>query len=155
MEWSNLGPVLLMFGWVIGGNAAIGTYYNRKAAALLRDLAHRPVSHEALDVRIRMTGWAVFGARISWKRADLKVVGRVLYIFQFYRILGRRMGQPVLVVPFRGAATPPDLAVFTPRADPTTDDGALVVAYRKGMTRGTLRASVPDPESWVSALKSD
>lgn len=81
-------------------NRAIGKSYETAAQNVFRAIAAEGIVHAEDDVPMTLTSVAVFAASRTWRRADVRVTPRAIYVAQYGKnLFFGRMGQPMIVVP--------------------------------------------------------
>ncbi len=134
-------------------NRAIGKAYDDKARALEGILATEGLRFAEDDVSIRTTWIAPLAFAVRWTRANVRVTGRAIYLMQSTRFLGKRMGQPIIALPLRGAVLDPRTVGLVTlgwlETYPRDEDGAVVLRGGLGVQRFTMRLALRDVAGFV------
>jgi hypothetical protein len=122
-------------------NRALGASFDEKARAVAPILAQEGILFAEDGVRIR-------GSWVAPLAVDVRVTPRAIYLMQYTKNFGSRMGQPILALPLRGAILDPRVAgaVLTGWLEtyPREEDGAVILRGGLRAQRFTLRLSVRD-----------
>ena len=134
-------------------NRAIGSTYDQRAAALAPHLRDEGLQLSEDGVRLRASWVAPLAVAIKWSRADVRVTTRAVYLMQHTRMLGMRIGQPILAFPLRGAQLDPrvTVCVSTGWLDSIKTGDAVELSGGLGVQRFTMRLEVRDVEGFAKA----
>jgi hypothetical protein len=96
---------------------------------------------------------APLAVAVRWTRADVRVTSRAIYLLQYTRMFGVRIGQPILAFPLRGAQLDPFVAssVNSGWLESIRTDDAAHLAGGLSVQRFDLRALVRDVAGFAAA----
>jgi hypothetical protein len=147
------GFFVVMLPLVALVNRAIGRSYEQRAIALAPHLQAEGLRFVEEDVRIRASWAAPLAVAVRWTRADVRVTTRAIYLMQHTRMLGMRIGRPILAFPLRGAVFDPAISSMASVGwlESIRTDDAAHLAGGLGVQRFTMRLAVRDVTGFANA----
>jgi len=135
-------------------NRMIGASFDEKARAIAPILEQEGIRFAEDGVRIRGTWIAPLAVGVRWTWADVRVTSRAIYLMQYTRNFGIRMGQPIIALPLRGAILDPRVAASVRlgwlETHPRDEDGTIVLKGGLDAQRFTLHLTLRAPAAFAA-----
>ncbi len=171
MSLENLLGPLLIVGFLLAFFAVtiplvyvlnvriIGPSYDREAAEVLERTRHTErILFEENDVAMILRSRAALAIGVQFRRANVRITDRALYVVQQGKFLGSRMGQPILAIGLGPMGLDPALGhlVFTMyvAGQPQIEGRAISLPLSSTAQKHTLVLEPRDAASAIGALEA-